>query len=48
MARYNNGTRTYSIIGLLAALLIILFLWSQGYFGGRSAAVNGPATPRID
>jgi hypothetical protein len=35
MARYNNGNRTYAIIGVLAALLIILFLWTQGYLGGR-------------
>ena len=45
MARYNNGNRTYTIIGLLAALLIILFLWSQGYFGGsRGGNVLTPPT----
>ena len=44
MARYNNGKRTYMIIGVLAALLIILFLFSQGYFGGRGDNVLTPPT----
>lgn len=44
MARYNNGTRTYAIIGLLAAVLIIVFLWTQGYFGGSA---GNPLTPPV-
>jgi hypothetical protein len=42
MARYNNGTRTFAIIGVLAALLIIIFLFSQGYFGRGSNTLAPP------
>lgn len=42
MARYNNGTRTFAIIGVLAALLIIIFLVSQGYFGRGSSPLTPP------